>query len=135
VDKELISPVTPGTDLVYRISLTNIGGQPAAGVVLTDTLPAGTTYVSDSRGDGTLVGKNRLVWDVSTLDSGARETIELTLHLPDTAPPDAYLKNSVRVSTIAGEPYTDDNRATVTLGNPDETWLPIIMNDSAPASD
>ena len=51
VEKELIGPVSPGGDLVYRIHTTNLGGQPAAGVILTDTLPALTSYITDSRGD------------------------------------------------------------------------------------
>jgi uncharacterized repeat protein (TIGR01451 family) len=39
-------PVTAGTDLTYTITLTNAGPDPADTVSWSDTLPAGTTFVS-----------------------------------------------------------------------------------------
>jgi uncharacterized repeat protein (TIGR01451 family) len=40
--------VDPGDVLQYTITLTNSGATPATGVVLTDTVPAFTTYVANS---------------------------------------------------------------------------------------
>ncbi len=49
--------VDPGDVLRYTIVLTNFGGVPATGVVLTDNVPANTTYVGDSiRLNGVLLG-------------------------------------------------------------------------------
>lgn len=42
------SLVDPGDTLQYTITLSNSGATPATGVVLTDTVPANTTYVSGS---------------------------------------------------------------------------------------
>src|SRR5207248_196508 len=39
-------PVTAGTDLTYTVTLTNNGPSDAQGVVLSDVVPAGTTFVS-----------------------------------------------------------------------------------------
>ncbi len=114
VEKELIGEATPGEDLVYLITCTNIGGQPATGVTLTDTFPDYATYASDSRGDGTLVGDGQVYWDLSDLEAGARETITLTLHLGDDALVTASLANTVEATAAPGEPYTDDNAASVT---------------------
>ena len=38
----------PGDTLRYTITVTNFGAQPATGVVLTDAVPANTTYVANS---------------------------------------------------------------------------------------
>jgi uncharacterized repeat protein (TIGR01451 family) len=114
VEKELISEVTPGDDLVYRISCTNIGGQQATGVTLVDTFPDHTVYVSDSRGDGTLVGGSQILWDLSAMEAGARESISLTLHLADDVPANVLLTNKTEATVAPGEPYTDDNAASVT---------------------
>jgi uncharacterized repeat protein (TIGR01451 family) len=114
VEKELISEVTPGDDLVYRITCTNIGGQQATGVTLVDTFPDYTAYVSDSRGDGTLVGDSQILWDLSAMEAGARESISLTLHLADDAPANVLLTNTAEATVVPGEPYTDDNAASVT---------------------
>src|SRR5574341_105100 len=40
--------VNPGDTLQYTITLTNSGATPATGVVLTDAIPANTTYVANS---------------------------------------------------------------------------------------
>ncbi len=43
-----IGVVDPGEQLRYTITITNIGSIPATGVVLTDAIPADTSYVADS---------------------------------------------------------------------------------------
>lgn len=113
LEKELISPVMPSGDLVYRIHYTNIGGRSAANVVMTDTLPVSTTYVTDT-GGGTPVGDNQVVWNIGPVDTCTRETITLTLSLASDGVPENVLTDTLQASTVAGEPYTDDNTATVT---------------------
>jgi uncharacterized repeat protein (TIGR01451 family) len=113
LEKELISGGDAGEDLVYHISYTNIGGQPAAGVVLTDTLPPGTIHVGDSRGDGVAVDGG-IVWDLGLVEAGARETITVTLRLDDGAP-GGILTNTAEISAVPGEPYVDDNVAAPEL--------------------
>ena len=39
-------PVTVGASLIYTVTVTNSGPDTATGVVVTDTLPAGATFVS-----------------------------------------------------------------------------------------
>ncbi len=46
-------PVNAGSNITYTISYSNTGGSQATGVVITDTIPANTTFVSASNG-GTL---------------------------------------------------------------------------------
>src|SRR6185436_1575817 len=47
-------PVNAGTNVTYTVTVSNSGGpSSAAGVVLTDTLPAGTTFVSSTPGSPT----------------------------------------------------------------------------------
>ena len=43
-----VDVVAPGTTLVYTLTVRNTGNQTAAGVILTDSLPAGVTIVSAS---------------------------------------------------------------------------------------
>lgn len=45
--------VTAGSNIVYSITLTNGGPSSAANVTLTDAVPAGTTFVSESQTGGT----------------------------------------------------------------------------------
>ena len=40
--------VVPGTEVIYTITVSNVGDQPADGVVVTDPIPENTTYVDRS---------------------------------------------------------------------------------------
>src|SRR5207244_9127416 len=44
------SPVTPGTELTYTLTATNAGPSDAPSVSVTDTVPAGTTFVRVAQG-------------------------------------------------------------------------------------
>lgn len=67
------SPVQQGEELKYTIRMTN-QGQQATGLLISDTIPANTTYVPGSAsGSGQLVG-DEVQWERSVLDTGeARE--------------------------------------------------------------
>jgi uncharacterized repeat protein (TIGR01451 family) len=47
---DLADPVVAGSNVTYQISVTNNGPSTAVAAVLTDTIPAGTTFVSASAG-------------------------------------------------------------------------------------
>ncbi len=73
------TPVGPGTDLHYRISVRNAGNADATGVTVTDPLPAHTTFVSASDGgssDGTTV-----TWDGLTVPAGETISLDLVVHI------------------------------------------------------
>lgn len=63
-------PVTPGSNVTYTVTLTNNGPDSAASAVLSDALPAGTTFVSLSAPGG---------WTCSTPAVGAGGTFECSL--------------------------------------------------------
>ena len=64
-----------GGSVTYTLSLTNNGPQPTANVVVTDLLPGGLTYVSQS-GTGTYVPATG-IWTVPNVASG--QTVTLTI--------------------------------------------------------
>lgn len=62
-------PVESGAELAYTIQVVNLG-QKATQLVITDVIPADTTYVDGSAtGAGELVG-DQLVWETLVLDPG-----------------------------------------------------------------
>ena len=63
----------------YTISVKNDGDRIASAVVLTDTLPAGMSYVS-ANPEPSEVGNGTVVWSLGDLEAGADPvTVELTL--------------------------------------------------------
>jgi uncharacterized repeat protein (TIGR01451 family) len=61
-------PVGPGSLLTYLITVKNLGNADATGVVISDTLPNNTSFVSASAGG--LQSGGSVVWNVGTVMSG-----------------------------------------------------------------
>lgn len=68
VSKDGPADYRPGENLTYLITV-NPGGLVATNVVLTDTLPAGLTYVSDNSGVTPTQNGQQLVWNLGNLTS------------------------------------------------------------------
>jgi uncharacterized repeat protein (TIGR01451 family) len=66
-----------GGTIVYTITLSNAGPGDATGVEITDLLPVGVTYVSDTPTVGSYVAGTG-VWTVGTIANGNAETLTIT---------------------------------------------------------
>ncbi|MBX2870912.1 MAG: DUF11 domain-containing protein [Saprospiraceae bacterium] len=80
IDLELdksVSNETPdvGTNIVYTISVTNQGPSTASGVIVTDLLPSGLTFVSSDAGAD--YNSTTGAWNAGTIGIG--ETVELNI--------------------------------------------------------
>jgi uncharacterized repeat protein (TIGR01451 family) len=94
---------TPGAPIAYTITVTNAGPNDAVDVELTDTLPAGTTFVSLAAPAG---------WSCSTPAVGAAGTVTCTrLTMPVSTDPFTLTVNA------PATPATVVNTATVTSAN------------------
>ena len=101
-------PVGPGSRLTYSITVKNTGNALASGVVITDPVPANTTFVSASTG-GTFAG-NSVTWNVSgvltptTIATGGSLGVGLI-------PGSATVTFTVQISTglTSGAVITNDN--------------------------
>ena len=69
------SPVETGT-IVYTLSVVNNGAARATNVALTDSLPAGITYVSDDSSGAYNAATGQ--WTIGTLEEGATATLNIT---------------------------------------------------------
>lgn len=78
--------VMPDERVTYAITVTNAGNQAAGGVVITDMLPANTTYVPGSASpSGTYVtATHQIIWPIGTLVPG--QTLTHTFALTTASP-------------------------------------------------
>lgn len=116
-------PVQPGETLTYTITVTNDGPDPAENAELTDTLPAGTTFVSlTSPGGWTAdtppVGGTGTV--SATMDSLDVGTAVFTLAVAVDAGATGSLSNTAKVASDTADPEPDGNASTETtaIGQP-----------------
>ena len=124
-----------GSTFTYTIRAANAGNDAAANVVVTDTLPAGVTFLS-ATGGGTLSG-NTVTWNTGTLAAGASTTYTVTVQVDD-ATPAGTLSNTASITSTTRDPNAANNsnsESTVTLGPQprDRADLFVIKTDSASA--
>jgi uncharacterized repeat protein (TIGR01451 family) len=110
-------PVAVRADLTYTVTVQNLGPATAAGVVVTDHLPADAVFVAvtTSQGSCTRTGKSSRDGELScalgTVTSAAGVTITIVVS-PTTA--GATLTNTVTVRANSPDPDLANNTATAT---------------------
>jgi uncharacterized repeat protein (TIGR01451 family) len=96
--------------LTYTIDVTNGGPATATDVVVTDTLPSGTEFVSAVPSVGTCSRSGAtLTCALGTLANGATAQIVVTVAVPPTHP-GGTLTNQVDVSSSTPDPDLTNNR-------------------------
>ncbi|MCB9436685.1 MAG: DUF11 domain-containing protein [Anaerolineales bacterium] len=81
----------PGSVIVYTISYSNVGDQDATGVVITETVPANTTFdlagstVGWSCADGAPAGTN-CTFNIGNLAAGANGTVDFAVQVDNPLP-------------------------------------------------
>ncbi len=93
-----VMTVTLGDHLEYTIYYTNYGGWTAENVVLTETLPAHTSYVGGS-GWHQVAGTNMYTYDVGNLAPGASGSVPFPIKVNDDVPLETrYLTNTIEIA-------------------------------------
>jgi len=71
-----------GRSVTYEITVSNKGDASATELIVEDSLPMGTKFVSATGGGSVMQGK--VVWNLGTLSAGSSRTVSLTL-MPEKA--------------------------------------------------
>jgi uncharacterized repeat protein (TIGR01451 family)/CSLREA domain-containing protein len=100
-----VDPVAAGDNLGYTITVQNSGPDNASGVVVSDPLPAGTTFVSAS--DGGTFAAGDVTWNVGAIAAGTYVNLTLVVSVDQgrTAP----ISNSATASSTSSDPNPGNN--------------------------
>ncbi len=155
-------PVTAGSNVTYTLSYSNTGNANATGVVVSDTVPANTTFVS-ATGGGTLAS-GVVSWSIGTLNAGASSSVQMVVRVASPLANGTVITNgtySIRCNetpavagaaisttvsssptltitkTDAPDPVTAGSNVTYTLsysntGNANATG--VVVSDTVPAN-
>ena len=107
------NPVSTTKNLTYTINIGNSGGVPAAGVSMTDTLPAGTTFISCTPSQGTCgFSSGTVTATLGTVPAGGSAVVTIVVTV--TAPATTVLSNTASVVTTTIETTLSNNSSTTT---------------------
>ncbi len=125
-----VLPVNPtvGQNVTFTVTVTNNGPNTASGIVVSDPLPSGLTYVSDNGGGAYVSGTG--LWTVpGTLAASASATLQIvaTVELSGQICNASQIRAGTPLDTNPG-----NNQATVCVNAPRSSDLEITESVSSP---
>lgn len=108
-----------GATVTFRIDVTNNGPEQATGVELTDVLPTGLTYASDTGGGVYDPGTG--VWNIGTIPAGVTASLEISATV-DAGTAGQTITNNVAVTGLDqndSNPTGDDLTESIEISSAD----------------
>jgi uncharacterized repeat protein (TIGR01451 family) len=115
-----------GSDITYTIEVSNLGPSNAPGTTVSDLLPVGLSFVSDTAPAGSAYNSNTGVWSIGTVTVGQTDTLTITAEVTG----EGTLTNTATVSTTA----TDTNPSDTASASVTPVDLTITKSDSGGGS-
>lgn len=120
------------TNVLYTVTATNAGPSDASTVTLTETVPAGMTFVSANQTTGPTFncsGTGPIVCTIATFASGATATFQFTFNVPLGTPAGTQTSNTVTIGSPTLDPNPNNNTASVTttVGQSIPALSPLAM--------
>ena len=113
VSKSGDETVALGGQITYSLTVYNAGPDTADNVVLTDAIPAHTTFVGASTNTGSVSFDGTTVTvNVGTLPFDSMANATLTVQVNQNTPRDTTISNTVNGTTTTPDPDTSNNSAT-----------------------
>lgn len=126
--------VEPGGNLTYTIAITNVGDTNATGVVITDQIPANTSFVSAS--DGGTFANGSITWNIPALNIGETVSRQVVVQIDNPLAPGV---NAVANTACVGDdgasgadrnPLDNCDTVTTPITNTPQTFLdPTIVKN------
>ena len=117
INKTAPSSAAAGSNIAYTLTVTNAGPSAASAVSVSDTLPAGETFVSISQTSGPAFacsGGATVTCTIATLASGASAAFNLTANVNGSVANGSTLSNTATVTSSTPDPTPGNNSATGT---------------------
>ena len=115
VTKTAPAAATAGSNLTYTITVANAGPSDAANVNLDDTLPAGTTFVSESQTSGptfTCTTGATISCSIAAFPAGSTAVFSVTVNVAAATANGTVISNTANVASSTFDPAAGNNTST-----------------------
>ena len=119
-----------GTNVTFTITATNNGPSNATGVVVSDPLPAGLSFVSAIASGGTTYNSGTGVWTIGALANGANQTLSIVATATLTTP---VTNTAAKTAEVQPDPVAGNNTASATVtGQSADIAITKIVSNPTP---
>ena len=131
-------PVAAGANLTYTITVANAGSSDAQNVQLTDTVPAGTRFVSLQQSSGSafscttpaIGATGTVTCSSATIGAASNAVFQLVVRVDPNAANGATITNTASVSSDTSDPASANNSTTKTTTVTREADLALTITDA-----
>ena len=102
-----------GSDLIYSMTVRNLGNANANNSLLTLTIPDGLSYLSDTSGVSHTQDGNSIAWNLGTLTAGTTKSFTINLQIASGQNSGTILTSQGSVSSDIVEEKTSNNSTQV----------------------
>ena len=120
-------PIVAGGTLTYSIQVANNGPDDATGVVITDIIPANTTFVSATTSRGTCSCTSTIICSIGNIANG-EPAIQVTIKVIPTL--QGTINNTVTSAVTQTDRESGNNNSTVTTTVSRGTDVQLTKTDS-----
>ena len=119
-----------GSNVIFTLTANNAGPSAAVAVSVTDVLPAGYTYVSNTAPTAGSFASGTGIWTIGTMTNGTNETITITA----TVNASGSYANTATITTTTADPTPGNNTSTVTPTPVNQANVGIVktVNNATP---
>ncbi|HHY55418.1 MAG TPA: DUF11 domain-containing protein [Chloroflexi bacterium] len=121
--------VRAGETITYHLTIANIGALPLTDLVLTNTLPAQTSYLACGGGDSCTRDGDLVIWRLANLGAGGSHAMMVAVQTPADANPGAVIANTTYRVTTAEQVAADGAPITSTIGAQGDLFLPLVTRE------
>jgi uncharacterized repeat protein (TIGR01451 family) len=124
-------PVNPGTNLTYTLTASNGGGFNAQNVMVTDVLPANTTFVSFTAPAGwTATTGSTVTATTANMPPASAATFTLVVKVSPQASDESAIQNTATITSATSDPNPANNTATASTNVQTAADLSVTKSDS-----
>ena len=128
-----INNATPnvGSNVIFTLTATNSGPNVALGVTVTDNLPSGYTYVSNTTPSVGSFDSSTGIWTIGSVANLASATLTITAKVNASG----NYSNTATASSPSTDPDTNNNTSTVSTVPVPQSDLSIVKTADNPSQD